>query len=76
MRKGVSKKSIGDSQWMTRPAVVLVVMGCLVLLVGCTKKIVSHRGIYSSEQLPKETDTPVFDAIGDGLEGLSGENDR
>lgn len=45
---------------------VLVTTG-LVCLSACTKKVVSQRGIYSSQQLPKETQTPILDAFGDIL---------
>ena len=52
---------------------------CVVLLsvlalgavagAGCTKKVVRHRGIYSPQQLPEETQTPILDAVGDLFEG-------
>ncbi len=35
---------------------------------GCTKRIVGHKGIYSPQQLPPETQTPFLDALGNTLE--------
>ena len=44
-------------------AVSLALALCLCCPAGCTKKIVRQKGIYSKRQLPKETQTPVLDAI-------------
>ena len=31
---------------------------------GCTKWVVSQQGVYSPQQLPTETQTPILDTIG------------
>ncbi len=62
--------------WMTalRPISVTlltagVAVGAAAFEVGCTTKVVGTRGIYSPQQLPKERQTPVLDAIDEMLAG-------
>lgn len=47
-----------------RLIVTLAVLCLLLTLPGCTKKVVGQRGVYSPQQLPRETETPILDAIG------------
>ena len=57
-----------------------VVLGLIVatMLCGhaCTKKVVGHRGIYSPQQLPEETNSPILDALGNAFGGESDKPSR
>jgi len=56
-----------SARWWWRVAAGAALLACLVAglswVGGCTKKVKSHRGVYSPEQLPEETDTPILDAL-------------
>ena len=48
--------------------VLSAVAPALLVEAGCTKRVVRERGIYSVEQLPEETQTPIFDAVSEPLD--------
>ena len=41
-----------------------LVLAAVTAVGSCTKRVISHKGIYSPQQLPTETQTPILDTIG------------
>lgn len=47
---------------------LVVLVPAALLVAACTTRVVGYRGIYSTEQLPKETQTPLLDGIDEIME--------